>query len=297
MSADLTALANALPGLELAYADVRKVFSELEAFAEQCMHGPVGDDVRWEHVWNEQVFEHRLKRLHLFVQMALEAADLPMALQKLQAEWKAFKDVTKTYWIHEVDALGSDPLDCLGNAIDGIRVLVSSGESPIQMADAKRLRDLLEATAHLLHRRGIVPAKEHHIQEVMNDYLHACFLGDYTKNPQVSGFIKNFNADGGVKSLSTAIEFKFVTSLTEMKQAASGIIEDTAGYNGSKDWTTFYSVVYQTQPFATAAHFRAEMKRVGGLKWTPIVVGGEGAKSPKKAKAPTSAKAKSATSA
>lgn len=286
MPANLSALAQSLPGLELELSKTRKVFSDLESFAGESMNGPVDDGSRHQNVWDMQVFEYHLKRLSLFISLALEAADLLAARQELQAEWRKFTDLGQLSWIHEVDALSSAPFDCLTNALDGIRVLVSSGQSPMQLADAHRLRDILGATAYLLHRRGVVPKKEKDIQDVMDDYLGACFLGDYCKKPEVPGFIKNFNADSGIKSLGTAVEFKFVTSEVEMKQAASAIIEDTAGYSGSKDWTTFYSVVYQTQPFATAAHFHAELIRVGAFHWTPLVVGGEGGKLPKKAKAP-----------
>jgi hypothetical protein len=288
VAADPLVLAKALPGLELEYAECNKLLSDLETYAFNSMNGAVDEGSQWEHAWDMRVFEYHVKRLHLFIRMVLEGAGLSGELLRFEETWNGFSDIAETHWLHEVDALASDPLEHLKNAIDGIRILVGGG-SPIQQADAKRLRSLLDATAYLVRNRTPSPSKENDIQVVMDDYLNACFMGDYVRKPQIPGFTKNFNADGGIKSLATAIEFKFVTNDTELKQAVSGIIEDTAGYKGSKDWTTFFSVIYQTEPFTTPTHFQAEMRRVDGFKWEPIVVVGGGGKSGKKIKPPKGA--------
>ncbi len=296
MAADVSLLAKALPGLELEHAECRKVFSDIESFTYDNMNGRVDDSSRWQNSWDEKVFEHRLKRLHRILRLVLDAADLSNALRQFDEAWGEFTDITETHWLHEVDSLASDPLQLLKDTIDGIRVLVGAGQSPIQRAETIRLRALLDATAYLVRRRNANPSKESDIQSVMDEYLDACFLGDYVKKPQIPGFTKNFNADGGVRSLATAIEFKFVSNETELKQAVSGIIEDTAGYKGSKDWTTFYSVIYLTEPFKAAAHINADMRRVDGFQWTPILVVGGGGKTGKKIKPPNGVQAPPARS-
>lgn len=289
VAADSSVLAKSLPGIELEYAECSKILSDLENYAFNTMSGSVDDASRWENSWDLQLFEYRLKRLHLFLRIALEAAGLSDALRNFDATWAGFSDLTKTHWLQEVDAIASDPLEHLKNTVDGIRVLIGGGQSPIQQADAKRLRGILEATAYLVRKRIENPSKESDIQVVMDDYLNACFMGDYIRKPQIPGFTKNFNADGGVKSLAAAIEFKFATNDTELKQVVSGIIEDTAGYKGSKDWTTFYSVIYQTEPFTTSTHFQADIRRVDGFMWEPIVVVGGGGKKGKMIKPPKGA--------
>ncbi len=82
----------------------------------------------------------------------------------------------------------------------------------------------------------------------------------------------------GIRHLKAAVEFKFASTPTELKQAVSGIFEDTAGYKGSLDWTRFYSVIYMTEPFESPARFHADMSRAGALNWTVIPVSGAGEK-------------------
>jgi hypothetical protein len=62
----------------------------------------------------------------------------------------------------------------------------------------------------------------------------------------------------------------------------SGVAEDTAGYKGSKDWTRFYAVIYQVEPFMRVSKLMNELKRIGAENWNPIVVNGPTA--PKKSK-------------
>ncbi len=115
----------------------------------------------------------------------------------------------------------------------------------------------------------------------MHDYLSACFP-DFRLNPPIGGTLKTFKPDCGIASAGAAIEFKIVHTKEQVANAFSGIAEDTAGYKGSKDWTRFYAVLYQAQPFMLESHLRQDMKRIGAATWTPIVVNG-----PTKAKTKT----------
>jgi hypothetical protein len=136
-----------------------------------------------------------------------------------------------------------------------------------------RLEAMLRDTPGLVHRRQNPPAKEADLQKIMHDYLSACFP-DFTHNPSIAGALKNFNPDCGIRTVGAAIEFKFVHTKKEIPVAFSGIAEDTAGYRGSKDWTRFYSVIYQAEPFMLESQLRSELKRIGAPNWEPIVVNG-----------------------
>jgi hypothetical protein len=57
--------------------------------------------------------------------------------------------------------------------------------------------------------------------------------------------------------------------------AFSGIAEDTAGYRGSKDWTRFYAVIYQAQPFIFKSELKFDMKRIGATTWKTFLVDGD----------------------
>jgi hypothetical protein len=116
----------------------------------------------------------------------------------------------------------------------------------------------------------------------MHDYLSACFP-DFRLNPPIGGTLKNFKPDCGIASVGAAVEFKIVHTEEQMAVAFSGVAEDTAGYKGSKDWTRFYAVIYQAQPFMLESQLRSDLKRIGAATWTPIVVNGPTQSGAKKA--------------
>ena len=93
-------------------------------------------------------------------------------------------------------------------------------------------------------------------------------------DPKINRVLKNFKPDCGILSVEAAVEFKMVHTMDEVAKAISGVFEDIAGYSGSKEWTRFYSVFYQAQPFILEAHIRQDLKRAGATDWTPILVNG-----------------------
>ena len=141
---------------------------------------------------------------------------------------------------------------------------------------------MLRDTPGLVRRRKNPPANETELQKIMHDYLSACFL-DFRLNPPIGGTLKNFKPDCGIASVGAAIEFKIVHTEEQRTVAFSGVAEDTAGYKGSRDWTRFYAVIYQAEPFILEGHLRSDLKRIGAATWTPIVVNGPTASKAKKA--------------
>ena len=90
---------------------------------------------------------------------------------------------------------------------------------------------------------------------------------------------KTYKPDIGIKSLSTAIEYKFADSVEEVKKAVGGLYEDMRGYSGSKDWTTFYAVIYMTDAFFTQQQIMSEFERTSeDENWKPLLVIGKGAR-------------------
>ena len=149
-----------------------------------------------------------------------------------------------------------------------------SNEIPSEEAwTLNRLEGMLEDTAVLVRRRGTAPAKEKELQDIMHDYLRACFP-DFIRNLSIVGALKTFKPDCGISSVRAAIEFKIVRSETDVKTAFSGIAEDASGYKGSKDWTRFYAVIYQAEPFMSVRRLRHDLKRIGATTWTAYVVNG-----------------------
>lgn len=231
-----------------------------------------------------------LQELHNILVVVLEAAEMPETRASLVGRWREFisaKDgLSKTIDRGQFESCESPAFDYVENIIKGLEISVTGGISSEEAWTLNRLDQMLRETAGLVHQRKVIPENEHHVQAVMHDYLRACFPG-FTLNPKINGAIKNFTPDCGIASVGVAIEFKIVHTAKDVAVAFSGVTEDTAGYRGSKDWTRYYAVFYQSRPFMLESHLRYDMKRIGATTWTGIVVNG-----PTKKKARRAAKGK-----
>jgi hypothetical protein len=216
-----------------------------------------------------------LEELHDVLLVVLEAADMPETRASLINAWRGFLDggLGHTNDNEEFQNCESPALTFLDRLIQGLRITVSEAISSEEAWTLNRLEAMLRDTPGLVHRRPMPPANENELQKIMHDYLSACFP-DFRPNPQIGGTLKNFKPDCGIASVGAAIEFKIVHNQEQMSIAFSGVAEDTAGYKGSKDWTRFYAVIYQAQPFMLESQLRSDLKRIGAARWIPIVVNG-----------------------
>jgi hypothetical protein len=217
-----------------------------------------------------------LQELHHVLLVVLEAADMPETRASLISAWRGFMDgegLGHTNDDDESENCESPALTFLERLIQGLRITVSEAISSEEAWTLSRLEAMLRDTPGLMHRRQVVPANESELQKIMHDYLSACFP-DFRLNPPIGGTLKNFKPDCGIASVGAAIEFKIVHNREQMAIAFSGVAEDTAGYKGSKDWSRFYAVIYQAQPFMLESQLRSDLKRIGAATWTPFVVNG-----------------------
>jgi len=146
------------------------------------------------------------------------------------------------------------------------------------------LEYILESTAQIVKSYGVTPKGELEIQGPMHYHLEYTF-SDYSNNITLPKGLKSFKPDGGIPSLEALIEFKFVTSKEDTKLAESGIMEDLSGYGGSRDWTRYYTVIYQTKPLVTKTRFQDSLRLSGNAGgWRFIVVSGEDAEKAHRAK-------------
>ena len=138
------------------------------------------------------------------------------------------------------------------------------------------LERILLETPKMLTNREKEPKNE---AEVKNEvfYTLAHVFPDTVREIPISKVSKVYKPDIGIRSLKSAIEYKFVNSEQEAKIAIGGIFEDISRYEGSRDWTTFYAVIYMTDHFITQARVEAEFKLSKvSHHWKPIIVFGKG---------------------
>jgi hypothetical protein len=224
-----------------------------------------------------EALEGYLEEAAVLLAITLDVAGVQGIQSQLSERWRQFSKsgVGDTRYLSQVDYLESKPLTYLESVIKGVRLFLGNVAESFQAYELAKLDRLLRNSAVLVHQRGVDPKKEHEVQNIMLDYLDA-FFPQFTRRVQIPGSIKNFKPDGGIVNLKAAIEFKFAADYSEVTKALSGIFEDVSGYSGSADWTRFYAVVYQTQPFVSEDRFHADFEKANAKNWTPILVNGSG---------------------
>jgi hypothetical protein len=218
-----------------------------------------------------------LNRVHDMLLVILEAAGLTATRNGLIERWAQFEKtggIGKTQYDSDFDYLESKPFEYLDTLIDSLRIATGEALDSADAYDLMRLEMVLRKTNVLVRNRCPNPTREQDIQDVMHDYLGALFT-EYKHPITISGITKDYVPDGGIRNLHAAIEFKYAATREEVVRALADIFEDSRGYNGSLDWTRFYSVIYQTEAFESEDRIKAEMAR-GGVTWKSIIVTGRG---------------------
>src|ERR1019366_6370128 len=225
----------------------------------------------------EAALEGTLEETYDVLLVVLEAAQMSDTRAALAKKWPEFLKPTKglrhIYNDPDFDYCGSHAFDYVDRLVKALRMTVTSDLTSEEAWTLRRLEAMLEDTPGLLHRRNIAPKNEMELQRVMHDYLSATFP-DFRLNPQIGGSIKNFKPDCCIANLSAAMEFKVAHTKTQAITAFTGVVEDTGGYKGSKEWTRFYAVMYQAQPFIMKSHLESDLKRIKAATWKAILVNG-----------------------
>lgn len=191
---------------------------------------------------------------------ALEAAGMAETRQRPLDDWAQFeKDggIGNTTFDPRFDHLESKPLTYLDQLISDLRLLAEEQPDSNDAYELAALERVLWKTSVILRDQDIVPEKEKDVRDVMHKYLRA-FFTEYVTDVQITGIVTNFKPDSGVRNLRTAIEFKFADTEDEIRRDVRQILEDVSGYSGSQDWTRFYTVIYQTEPFESSERIQAD---------------------------------------
>jgi hypothetical protein len=211
--------------------------------------------------------------------VVLEAAGLAQTRERLVETWGTFENdggIGKTRFDEQYDYLESRPFDYMEKLVKNVRLLASEGLDTRDAYELAMLENFLRKTPVLLRKRKVVPTSEKEIREIMHDYLGALFT-QYKPEITITGILKDFKPDGGVRNLKAGIEFKFAATHEEVTRAMGGIFEDVSGYSGSLDWIRFYTVIYQTEAFESEDRIKSELARAGTvMTWKALLVTGAG---------------------
>jgi hypothetical protein len=272
---DGSVVRNALVALDKLLGQTKRALWEVE---RQVYGDPGYGDDQGSYEYPSFAMAGHLEELHGILLVVLEAAQLPDARQALLKAWPRFVSVKDGLRHTDDDDEGQNcSSPALTYAERLIKALRASVEGEILGEEAwtlNRLEAMLEDTAALVHRRGKPPTNELDLQEIMHDYLNACFA-DFRSNPPIGGTIKNFKPDCGIASVGAAIEFKLAHTKEQAVVSFTGVVEDVGGYKGSKDWTRFFAVMYQAKPFILKSHLVSDMKRIKAATWKAVLINGD----------------------
>jgi hypothetical protein len=227
------------------------------------------------HARPREAMKESLEELCDVLLVVLEAADMRETRASLINKWRVFiddKGLGHTNDYQQFQNCDSPALTFLERLIKGLRIAVGKAISSEEEWTLRRLEEILHNTSVLIYRRQNPPAGEDDLKKIMHDYLHACFHSDFRRKPAIGGILKDFKPDCGIASVGAAIEFKFIRTKENAGVAVTGIVEDANRYKGSKDWTRFYAVLYQAEPFVSENDFQNELRRIEATAWTAIVV-------------------------
>jgi hypothetical protein len=272
---DSIVVKNAIGGLDKLLSQARRALWEV---GREIFVGYDEDDDRGSYADPRAALGATLEELHDILLVVLEAAQMPECRAALVTAWPEF--VSPKDGLRHIDEDGeyqscaSPGFTFLERLIKALRMTVSQQITSEQAWTLTRLEAMLEDTAGLASRHREPPANEIELQKIMHDYLSACFP-DFRNDPRIGGTIKNFDPDCGIASVAAAIEFKLAHTKQQAKVNFTGVVEDTGGYKGSKDWTRFYAVMYQAKHFILKSQLESEMKRIGAATWRAILVTGE----------------------
>jgi hypothetical protein len=98
-----------------------------------------------------------------------------------------------------------------------------------------------------------------------------CVFPDTLHKPALHKPIKNFEPDSGIPSISTIIEYKFLSDRSQIGPVADQILADTRGYT-SDMWKAFLYVIYETERFRPETEWRQLLRECGSADNVSAVV-------------------------
>lgn len=175
-------------------------------------------------------------------------------------------------------------MEFLGRYVAMLEGFFPSEPTKVDEARIELLERILKNTPKILHDQGLKPAKEPPVYKAVGSVLSLVFP-DFTFKVNLAKPLKTYKPDFGLTELGIAVEYKFASNEQEVKTALDGIFSDMQGYAGSREWTTFYAVIYMTGPFYTAEQIESHTKLAEGRQnWKILPVYGIGTKKPKATK-------------
>jgi hypothetical protein len=264
-------LAHYVRDLDVLWRKAMNVFIEIEHL--QNFDHPVIQQQRLE-----RKLEWHVERLFERTRLAFEVISAPETRKELEEGFRPYKDNLAGLGIDEAGDLESGTMQLLGRHVAMLEGFFSSEPTTGEKSRIELLERILKNTPKILQDRGLKPAKEPSVYKAVGNVLSLVFP-DFTFKVNLAKPLKTYKPDFGFPELGIAVEYKFASNEQEVKTALDGIFSDMQGYAGSREWTTFYAVIYMTGHFYTQEQIEAHTTLAEGRQnWRILPVYGAGAK-------------------
>lgn len=129
--------------------------------------------------------------------------------------------------------------------VDGISSVHGLGDTAT--SEIRDLKAIIKRSLYAICDTNLfpkLPSREADVHDSIEAILK-CHYSDLKRKPSLSKPIKNFEADSGIPSTKTLIEYKYVTTKAEAKRVVDELLADTSGYR-SLQWKNLLFVIYET---------------------------------------------------
>jgi hypothetical protein len=178
----------------------------------------------------------------------------------------------------ESDPDGDPYLKWAGPARRHVTALRSVHATDGSRTITKDLESILRAAVYPLVDPDLFdspPPNEAAVHKRLESILR-CVFPDLLHKPRLTKPIKHFEPDTGIPSIQTLIEYKYLSSPSQVATIADEVLADTRGYT-SKDWTSFLYVIYETGRIRPETEWRQLLRECEIDSRTAVVVlSGEG---------------------
>lgn len=234
--------------------------------------------------FNEQLLESVLTQIKIKLQFGFSILNIQDFLKQFLNDWNTIdkNKITDLTMLPYVGVLASPTLMLLHKYVKVFETQVTTNEKNEIKQDKIFLERILRGTATIIKDNSLIPENESDIRKKLFEILKHVFP-DTTRELPFPKIVKTYKADFGIKSLKSAIEYKFVANENDAKTFIGGIFEDVHGYSDFEDWKYFYAVIYLNDYYLTEDQIKEEFRRSNiPDNWIPIIVYGIGQRKLKK---------------
>lgn len=276
---------HAVSGLRDIYIQCSALLSRLEELDVKDREKGLTEWENYELHETRDHFSYKLDNLYFSTYVVLDGLKLDNTMSLFTMNWNNFRNngISNCTFYGDIDALVCPSLEFASNIINSISLFSKNKELEADQRTYDKFIEIVNSLPHLIYKRNADPSNEHQVHEILRDYLSVCFK-DFVHKPKISGITKSFEPDGGILSIKTAFELKYIGSEKEVRTAISGVFEDNSGYKGTKDWENFVSIFYMTEAFESPARILADLTRAECNNWEAVVVVGKGERAQTKKK-------------